>query len=115
MKQAKQILTQSAAIIDNRAKDYGNVIDSFERAATLATMILQKSITIYDISMISMVIKLSRISNNNNHEDSYMDAINYLAFAAQIKSEQSEKMPSITQFNLDSVKMKMADALSEQK
>ena len=115
MKQAKQILTQSAAIIDSRAKEYGDVIESFSRASSIATTILQKHISIYDVAIISAAIKMSRISNKNDHEDSYIDAINYLAFAAQFKSDSVEKLPSITQFNLDSVKLKMDQALSDQK
>lgn len=115
MKLAKQILSQSVAIIDNRAKDYGDVIESFSRASSIATTILQKNVSIYDVAIISAAIKLSRISNKNDHEDSYIDAINYLAFAAQFKSDSSEKMPSIAQFNLEAVKMKMDEALSEKK
>jgi len=115
MKHAKDILSQSATIIDSRAKDYGDVIESFTRASSIATTILQKHISIYDVAIISAAIKMSRISNKNDHEDSYIDAINYLAFAAQFKSYQTEKMPSIAQFNLEAVKMKMDEALTEKK
>jgi hypothetical protein len=116
MKHAKDILFQSATIIEQRGTEYGPALENFEKACYIATAILEKPISVYDLCIIMTALKLSRISANKRHEDSFVDAASYLAFAAQFSNpEPTEKMPAVTQFNFEAVKMKMADALSEQK
>jgi hypothetical protein len=116
MKHAKDILSQSATIIEQRGTEYGSALENFEKAAYIATTILEKPISIYDLCIIMTALKLSRISANKRHEDSFVDAASYIAFAAQFSNaDQKEKMPAVTQFNLEAVKMKMDEALAEKK
>jgi hypothetical protein len=116
MKHAREILMQSATTIEQRGTEYGPALENFEKACYIATAILEKPISVYDLCIIMTALKLSRISANKRHEDSFIDAASYLAFAAQFSNpDPSEKMPAITQFNLETVKMKMADAIQEKK
>lgn len=72
----------AAAIFQERGVQYGPIDEMFDRASKLASVILQKDLTPYDISIIMHCIKLSRLSEDKTHLDSYVDGINYLAFGA---------------------------------
>lgn len=116
MTHAKDILFQSATTIEKRGTEYGPAYENFEKACYIATAILEKPITVYDLCIIMTALKLSRISANRKHEDSFIDAASYLAFAAQFASpEPTEKMPALAQFNLESVKLKMSEAIQQEK
>ena len=50
--------------------------------------------------MIHVSTKLARIQASPTKEDSYMDAINYLAFAAQFSSVFPEEEMAVTEYAL---------------
>jgi len=83
------IMSQSAGIYNDRASQYGDMRDMLDHQAKLATLVLGKPITAYDIAMISHVMKLGRLKNDRTNLDSYIDGINYLAFAGVISSSKS--------------------------
>lgn len=69
--------------MQEREPQYGNAILCFDRIANIATQILNTEITPYDVAMIHVATKLARMVESRDKDDSYIDAINYLAFAAQ--------------------------------
>lgn len=84
------ILNQATAILEQRGRRYGKVEEGLERAATIATTILGKQITIFDIAIIMTSIKLSRILSSQTLDDNYIDGINYLAFAGQFSTAEEQ-------------------------
>ena len=64
--------------------------EGFERAATIASTILGKQITIFDLAIIMTAIKLSRITSTQTLDDNYIDGINYLAFAGQFSTAEEQ-------------------------
>ena len=82
-----------------KAADYGEKNKNFIEAALIASIMQEKHITPDDVAAILLGVKISRIGNLQTAEvinneavvDTYLDAINYLALYAQIKSEESEK------------------------
>jgi hypothetical protein len=66
------------------------VEDTFDRAAKLATLMLDKHVTMYDIAMIMHSMKMARISSSRTLDDNYVDGINYLAFAAQFSQAEEQ-------------------------
>ena len=64
--------------------------EGFERAATIATTILGKQITVFDLAIIMTAIKLSRITSSQTLDDNYIDGINYLAFAGQFSTAEEQ-------------------------
>lgn len=62
--------------------------EGLERAATIATTILGKQITVFDLAIIMTSIKLSRILSSQTLDDNYIDGINYLAFAGQFSTAE---------------------------
>ena len=56
----KAILTEAAALIDDRSVNYGGIEANFDRAAKLATLKLDKSISAYDVAIVLESVKDAR-------------------------------------------------------
>ena len=84
-----EILMSAGSILKERARQYGPEEACFDRISKLATIILNKPISIYDIAMIHVATKLGRLQESRTLDDNYIDAVNYLAFAAQFANSQS--------------------------
>ena len=77
----KAILTAAAALIDDRGVNYGGIEANFERAAALATLKLNRTLTAYDVAIVMESVKDARRAIAPEHYDSHLDGINYRAFA----------------------------------
>jgi hypothetical protein len=77
----KAILTEAAALIDDRGVNYGGIEANFERAAALATLKLNRNISAYDVAIVMESVKDARRAIAPEHYDSHLDGINYRAFA----------------------------------
>ena len=84
------LLNLAAKTIAERGRQYGPVEASFDRITKLYKLTTGKDITIYEAAMLMHCVKLARISESPSLEDSYVDGINYLAFAAQFVDAQKE-------------------------
>jgi hypothetical protein len=85
----REALQQAATLISDRGKEYGPEDACFERSAQLASIVLNKAISKYDVAMILGLNKMARLQESRTKEDHYVDAINYLAFAVQFAQQQS--------------------------
>jgi hypothetical protein len=84
----KAILTAAAALIDDRGVNYGNIEANFERAAALATLKLNRTLTAYDVAIVMESVKDARRAIAPEHYDSHLDGINYRAFAMLLSGAQ---------------------------
>ena len=84
------ILEQAQNMLSLRGQRYGSVEETFDRAAKLASIILDKQISIYDIAIIMHSMKMARINASRTYDDNYVDGINYLAFAAQFSRSEEQ-------------------------
>lgn len=75
-------LVEAASIIGHRSSEYGGVENCFDRIAAIASLVLARDVTPRDVAVIQLCTKLGRLAENPVHHDSYVDGINYLAFAA---------------------------------
>jgi hypothetical protein len=55
----------------------------FDNVSRIATVILGRIVTPFEIAMILHCVKLARISVDIKEPDNYVDGVNYMAFAAQ--------------------------------
>lgn len=85
----RDILKLSAGLIAERGKEYGPEDACFQRSADLASIILNKPISKYDVAMILHANKLARLQESRTKSDHYVDGINYLAFGAQFAQQSS--------------------------
>ena len=81
--QYSEYLTAAARMINERAAEYSNVDDTFRAIAEIATAMLGRPVTEFEVAMILLATTLGRLRVNPAHEDSWIDAINYTAFSAQ--------------------------------
>lgn len=80
MKDPIGILEEAVDIAQQRGQVYGGVEDSFVRAAAIASLKLNRTISAYDVVTILESVKDARNAKNPTHRDSHIDAINYRAF-----------------------------------
>ena len=83
------VLSTALTTIRDRGKDYGDIRTSFQKAAIIASAMLNKTISPYDVAVIANAMKMSRLSNNPTHQDSWVDSAGYTAIAAQLAGEPS--------------------------
>ena len=78
-------LNECAALIGERGADYGGIEENFDRIARIATEVIGTPITAYEVSIVLVATKLARMSGARDKRDNYLDAINYLAFASELR------------------------------
>lgn len=66
-----------------RQSDYGDMDDSFKRIAALWSSYLGLHIDSLDVVKMMILLKVSR-AKHNNHRDSYVDIVGYVACADQL-------------------------------
>jgi hypothetical protein len=87
------ILRKAAVTLTDRGGQYGPADECFERIAKIASLILNKMITPYDVAVIQMAVKLGRMPESRQDEDHYVDLVNYASFAAEFSRPKAEHMP----------------------
>lgn len=81
----KSVLDEAKAIISERGDDYGNEIENnFERISALFQFATGHVLTPSDAAIFMVCLKLARIREAPFKRDSYVDAVAYLAFAAEL-------------------------------
>jgi hypothetical protein len=78
-----EILDEATHSITDHNIDYGEPAKNYERASALASMILNKPITPYEIAMIKLAVKLSRIAETPDLRKSYVEMIACAALAGE--------------------------------
>jgi hypothetical protein len=84
----KLILNEASNLIDDRGVNYGGIEQSFDRAAKLASLKLDKHISPYEVAIILESVKDARRAVAPEHYDSHIDGINYRAFALLLSGAQ---------------------------
>ncbi len=82
------VLTQASNLIGERGQDYGGIEDNFANIANVYTAMTGKSFSAYDVAIVMTAVKIARIKQSPYKDDNYLDAINYLAFAHELRPTQ---------------------------
>lgn len=95
------VLLATTRTLQERTTQYGSPAVTYKRAAAIASQMLQKDLTAYDVVMILHAVKLSRMPSGRDKIDHYEDAINYLAFAAEFANAKAntEAAPKLRVFH----------------
>jgi hypothetical protein len=88
----EQIMQSAGEMFTNRGSQYGDMKATLTRQAKIATLILGRVITPYDVAMIMHAAKLGRLEGSRNKADTYIDGINYFAFAATFATAENETL-----------------------
>jgi hypothetical protein len=117
MKHHSEILLEAGRILQERGREYGAPEPCFDTIAQIASAILRKSVTRYDVAVIQLATKLGRISETATKDDSWIDLVNYAAFAGQFAGERNtttNAAASIQRAEVDVVlRSAVADALGD--
>jgi hypothetical protein len=84
------ILRKAAVTLTERGGQYGPADECFERIAKIASLILNKMITPYDVAVVQMAVKLGRMPESRHDEDHYVDLMNYASFAAEFSRPKDQ-------------------------
>lgn len=79
------VLTLAFETINARGSDYDSASDieqNFREAAAVASVVIGKDLTPRDVALILHCVKLIRGKSSPEKLDNYVDAANYMAFAA---------------------------------
>lgn len=73
------ILQQADEIINGeRAVDYGSATDNFKRIADLWSVVFGHPVTVEQVTLCMIGLKMARLCNTPGHEDSWMDIAGYV-------------------------------------
>jgi hypothetical protein len=73
------ILEQANEIINgDRAKDYGPASENFQRIADLWTPIFGHPVTVEQVCLAMIQLKVARLCKSPDHRDSWMDIAGYV-------------------------------------
>lgn len=86
----KAILEAAMALIENRGVNYGGIEQNFDRAAKIASLKLDKTISPYEVAIVLESVKDARRAISPDHYDSHIDGINYRAFALLLSGAQKD-------------------------
>lgn len=83
-----EILTTAAQTLKERGHQYGPVELCFDRASKLASIRLNKPVSMYDVAIVLSCVKQARQTESPALVDSWVDDVNYTAIAGQFASAQ---------------------------
>lgn len=83
-----EFLELARKTIGDRQSKYGPPDENLDRIAEIASLILDRCFSAYDISMIHVATKLGRMVQSREYDDNYLDAINYLVFAKGLSKKK---------------------------
>jgi len=91
-KHRQHVLKTAGDLIDgDRARDYGDAFEMHGRIASGWSQILGVDVKAHEVALCMAWLKISRIVESPSHADSYIDAVAYMALAAEIEKRDSAK------------------------
>jgi len=109
----KDLLADAVATLRDRGNRYGPMEEMFDRTARLASIILDRTVTPYEITTILKCLKDARKKYDRANPEHYMDNVNYEAFSAQFITVPVE--PSAADIAEDEMIRAMAQKLAPQR
>jgi len=96
--EALDVLEEAKDLIyGQRANDYGDAQSNFQRMADLVNPIIKKAdgnLTATDMALVMIQVKIARLQESPDHEDSWVDIAGYAALGAQIAITAPERPPT---------------------
>jgi len=81
----EEILNEAIRLTStDRQKNYGKPLVNHQRIATIWSVILGAEITPSQVALCMAGVKIARLVETPNHEDSFIDAAAYIAIAGEI-------------------------------
>ena len=71
-------------VMGARQENYGSPESNFQKIADYWTLYLQKKVEAHDVALMMVLMKLARLHNKADHEDSWIDIAGYAANGCEI-------------------------------
>lgn len=91
----RDTLKQAIETMDERQKKYASPEINFARIAALASIMLNRNVTPYEISIIHLCTKLGRHIETPTYDDNILDGVNYLAFAGTFAGQHFDGLSEV--------------------
>jgi hypothetical protein len=88
MKRGKILATARDYISGDRDRDYGGARDNFTRIGRLWAEIFGHPVTPEQVALCMNQVKVARLVNTPDHQDSWVDAAGYMALGGEIATEK---------------------------
>lgn len=86
----RRVLLETADLLEGgRAKDYGSPLESHKRIAAIWSAQLGITVTPRKVAMMMAGLKLARLAESPDHDDSWRDALGYLALGSSFPEAQA--------------------------
>ena len=86
----KDLLKKAEKVMKQRGEEYGDAKEMFGKISRYWSIYLNRVVTIEDVAMLMALMKIARTTEDKK-TDSYIDCINYCAFAGSFAIEQKER------------------------
>lgn len=83
-----EYLFEAAKILTEREQDYGAPEVCFHRIAAIASVTLNRTVTPFEVAQIHIATKLARAVETPGKADTWIDVINYVAFAGNFATAE---------------------------
>ena len=74
-------------ITGDREKNYGSTHTNFSRIAALWSVVLDHDVDAHQVALCLAQLKVARLIETSDHEDSWCDGVGYLAIGAELATE----------------------------
>jgi len=91
----RDVLSDALKITTQRGEEYGDALPSFMRAANIWSIWRGQKMTAFDVAACLMAVKMSRLSHQPTHQDSWIDLAAYVAFCAQFAGPHTSDFDAI--------------------
>lgn len=90
MNRSDILATAESLINGQRATDYGDASENFQRIAELWGPVLGYGVTPEQVALCLAQLKVARLITSPTHEDSWIDAAGYIALGGEIAGKRKE-------------------------
>jgi len=88
---SQDVLNQANVAISENGKTFGDMNIAFTKAAVIASAMLERNVSNYDVAIILQAVSMSRLSFNQSHQGTWIDLAANTGIAAQFASPQMPK------------------------
>lgn len=94
MKNSNELLDQTRIILNDRNNLYGNCRTNHERISELWSGYLGTYISPMQVSLMQLLVKVSRLAESPSHEDSVQDILGYACIYAELLNGFENDFPN---------------------
>jgi hypothetical protein len=95
------LMKESVRIYGERGKQYGEMQACMNKTASIASLIIGRTVTPIEVALVMHAVKMARMSQDIYNPDTYLDGINYLAIAGELALTSVKTTQPIDQIDQD--------------